>query len=290
MIVVDTSELKRPTQRKLHAALWELQRQRVRATPEVARELAPEASPTIELGGESFAERLLRTERERLSTKRIGQLRQQAWWAEEWRNGGSPYEIVILSNAEEELREEILAKIDPRCFPNTDADDIPDLHDATIVAESLAIGSKMLLTSNLRTIDRVEVNEWAKANGDRIGFNAEDVLYPADATLVEWTRSTEGLERWIQAGMLACWPRDNEASARQVIQATRAGIEAMSRGTGGKLVSAAERLLNGIEQHRDPVALVERTRATFPSATVESDRRHPTYPQREASMDRGGWR
>ena len=113
--------------------------------------------------------------------------------------------------------DDILEEIDPRCFPRTDSDDIVDLPDAHIVAESLAIGAKMLLTSNMRTIDRVEVNEWAIANGKRLGFKPEDVLYPADATLVEWTRSEEGLERWIQAGLLACWPRHDQAKPRTLM-------------------------------------------------------------------------
>ena len=60
MIVVDTSELMRPTQRKLHAAWWELQGQPVRSTITVARELAAEAAHVAEFGGESSAERLLR--------------------------------------------------------------------------------------------------------------------------------------------------------------------------------------------------------------------------------------
>ena len=41
MILVDTTELMRPTQLKLHAAWQELQGRQVLATPSVARELAP---------------------------------------------------------------------------------------------------------------------------------------------------------------------------------------------------------------------------------------------------------
>ena len=45
--LVDTSELKRPTQRKLHAAWCELQREQVLATPGVADELAPLAANVL---------------------------------------------------------------------------------------------------------------------------------------------------------------------------------------------------------------------------------------------------
>ena len=279
MIVVDTSELLRPTQRKLHAAWWELQGQPVRATIAVARELAAEAALVAEFGGESSAERLLRQEGHRLTPKRESELRQHAWWAAEWRAPDGPYRIVVPTREQEDIVHRILDRFDPRCFPAaTTADDILTLPDARIVAESLAVGADLLLTSNLGSIDRVEVNEWAKANGRRLGFPPRDVVYPADATLVEWTRTAEGLDRAIQAGMLACWPAEDAAPAREVIDATRDGVGAMRRGTGGKLVEFADRIRNGIAHHPDPVDLVERTRATFPSSTVESDRRHPTYP------------
>ena len=45
--LVDTSELKRPTQRKLHAAWRELQGERVLASPGVADELAPLAANVL---------------------------------------------------------------------------------------------------------------------------------------------------------------------------------------------------------------------------------------------------
>ncbi len=47
MLLVDTSELKRPTQRKLHAAWHELHGRRVLASPTVADELAPFATDTL---------------------------------------------------------------------------------------------------------------------------------------------------------------------------------------------------------------------------------------------------
>jgi hypothetical protein len=136
----------------------------------------------------------------------------------------------------------------------------------------------MLLTSNMRTIDRSEVNRWAVENGKALGFKPEPVLFHADATLVSWTAEPAQLERWIQAGMIACWPREDDAPTMTVIDRTLEGIGAMSRGSGGKLQDAAARLVNGLEQHDDPEALVERTRARLPSATVETDRFHPTYP------------
>ena len=95
------------------------------------------------------------------------------------------------------------------------------------------------------------------------------------------------LERWIQAGLLACWPSANNAPAGAVLDSTEEGIGRMTRGDGGKLRHAGQRLLNGLRKHPDPDGLVERTRRRLPSPTVESDRRHPTYPHRPSGTDPG---
>ena len=278
MIVVDTSELRRPVQRKLHAAWWELADQQVLATRTVANELAPLGADPTAVNGRSAADALLASAGPETSEERLNEVEQQAWWATMWRSPDSPYRIVPLTEEQEGLTRRLLEKIDRRCFPTTDPGDIDRSGDARIVCEAAAIGAKMLLTSNMRTIDRTEVNRWAVENGEALGFKPEPVLFHADATLVSWTTEPAQLERWIQAGMMACWPRDDDAPTMTIIDRTLKGIGAMSRGTGGKLQDAAARLVNGLEQHADPEGLVQRTRARLPSATIETDRFHPTYP------------
>ena len=78
MILVDTRELTRPTQRKLHAAWQELQGRQVLATPSVARELAPLAVDVPWMGRPSDAENRLRAGGSRLPQRRENKLRQQA--------------------------------------------------------------------------------------------------------------------------------------------------------------------------------------------------------------------
>ena len=286
MILVDTSEL-RPTQRKLHAAWQELQGRQVLATPGVARELAPLAVDVAWMGRPSDAENRLRAGGSRLPKRRGNELRQQAWWGEMWADGKSPYGIVTLTPEQEELAERIRTVIDPACFPNTDPEDIPGLGDAAIVSESMALGAKLLLTSDLRSIDHIEVNRWTVENGTEWGIPAEETLHDADLTFLDWTKTPAELERWIQAGLLACWPSANNAPAGAVLDSTEEGIGRMTRGDGGKLRHAGQRLLNGLRKHPDPDGLVERTRRRLPSPTVESDRRHPTYPHRPSGTDPG---
>ena len=232
----------------------------------------------------NLVEVALRDNENTLSTERREELKRQVWWGRMWQDPESPYQVVTLTTGQQELAGRLRTRISPNCFPTTDPADIPNLTDARIVTESLALGAKLLLTSNLRTIDRFEVNRWVIEHGERFGIRAEQVVYSADDAITEWTAEPEKLERWIQAGFLACWPESDKADATEVIESTIASIEALWRGDGGKLPQAAARLLNGLDKHPDPVALVERTRQGLPSRTVESDRIHPSYRRRPSRL------
>ena len=278
MIVVDTTELTRDTQRKLHAAWWELKGKQLLATPAVAEELAPLGAPGAAEAGAKASDHLTALIREAQSEARKQRLRIQQWWATQWENPRSPYGITKLNAQQEEIRAAVLQQIDESCFPGADA---MELHaDARIVAESIALGAKMLLTSDTGTMNRTRVNEWAKRNGDRLGFPARDVCYAADNTLVKWTHAPADVQKWLQAGMIACWPATDDAPASQVINETLARIDLMRSGSTGKLVEAAERLINELRGHPDPLGMVEATRKLLPSATVDSERRHPEYQPR----------
>ena len=124
-------------------------------SPSVARELAPLGAEPTAVDGRSAAEALLRNLGPDTGTRRITELRMQAWWAEMWRAPESPYRIVSLDEKQEELVDRLLLAIDRRCFPTTEPGDIEQHPDARIVCESVVLGAKMLLTSNLRSIDRV---------------------------------------------------------------------------------------------------------------------------------------
>ena len=106
------------------------------------------------------------------------------------------------------------------------------------------------------------------------------MLYPADETLVQWTRTPSAVEKWLQAGMIACWPASDNARATEVVKETLSRIDRMRSGSGGKLVNAAGRLINELRAHADPLGLVEQTRKLLPSATIDSERAHPTYQLR----------
>ena len=290
------SEL-RPTQRKLHAAWQELQGRQVLATPGVARELAPLAVDVAWMGRPSDAENRLRAGGSRLPKRRGNELRQQAWWGEMWADGKSPYGIVTLTPEQEELAERIRTVIDPACFPNTDPEDIPGLGDAAIVSESMALGAKLLLTSDLRSIDHIEVNRWTVENGTEWGIPAEETLHDADLTFLDWTKTPAELERWIQAGLLACWPSANNAPGRRGAGQHRRGHWQNDTRRRGQVAPrrpaaaqrAAEAPRPGRPGRADPTAAAEsygreRPPASDVPAPTERDRPRPTPTGRQRTV------
>ena len=133
----------------------------------------------------------------------------------------------------------------------------------------MATGSKVLLTSDLKTIDRIEVNRWTVENAGHFGLEPGPVVFDADATLVRWSDSPVGHQLLLQAALLATWPVDDDMPALDLVEHTQEHIAAMAAGEGGKLRDTAARIDNGLNYHLDPERLVESTRQLLPSATVD---------------------
>ena len=88
----------------------------------------------------------------------------------------------------------------------------------------------MLLTSDLRRIDRMEVNRWAVDNAGRFGLEPGPVVFDADAMLVRWSDSAAGHQLLLQAALLVTWPEDDNAPALEVVERTQEHIAAMVEG------------------------------------------------------------
>ena len=75
-----------------------------------------------------------------------------------WRDPESPYEKLELTVEQRELHTTLLANLPRECFPTANPLLLADNRDTQIVGETLALGGKMLLTSNMRTIDYIRLN------------------------------------------------------------------------------------------------------------------------------------
>ena len=103
-----------------------------------------------------------------------------------------------------------------RCWPNLPRECFPtancsaDNRDTQIVGERLALAGKMLLTSNMRTIEHIRLSD----NGARFGSSPSPWSSRPMTSLLRWTRSPPAGERWIQAGMLASRPAQGRHQRR----------------------------------------------------------------------------
>ena len=281
LILVDTNELRYAGPRKLQAAWAEVHNRKVLLPPTVCIELAWEAVPPDAVNGRSQAEHRLKHENVDDETKL--RLKKQAWWANMWRDANSPYQAVELTPKQEQLKNEIAEQITAECFKNADLYNVPEHRDTLIVAETLAFGGRLLLTSNIRSIKHEVVNKWAKENGSKLGFRPEPVIYPTDPTLLEWTGRKGELELWTHAGLIACWPKNDDAPAMEVLRKTIGDLKKFTQKPGAPLRGSSRRLIRALERHPNPIGLIEETRKHLPSPTITRDRQHPTFPERPSA-------
>lgn len=282
LILVDTSEVLKNGPRKLHAAWREVHDGKVVVPTTVGTELAPLAVPPDGLAGLSAAEHMLRDPGRRLSEARKFQLEKQAWWANVWRDDNSPYQLATLSDAQLSQKDKIASEIDAKCFRDAHAGNIAEHRDTQIICETLVLRGQILLTSNMRSIIHKEVNAWAVEKGEELGFPARPLLFHADEAIVEWTTDARERELWLQAGLIACWPRNDGAGAKEVVEKAISDIEKFTGDENAILHWSGTELVDGLKNHKDWESLVERTRTKLPSPTIETDRQHPTYPKRPA--------
>ncbi len=110
-----------------------------------------------------------------------------------WREEQSPYRVIELNEEQDRVYRNLLRAIDPGCFRNANAAFVSEHRDTQIICESIAVNATMLMTSNMRSIDRERVNEWAINNGDRLGFAAEPV--------VQWCILLRDLRTFVSRGV-----------------------------------------------------------------------------------------
>lgn len=289
MTFYDTTELFRNGTRKFHAAWTEIHNSHVHITPTVARELAPQAAVPGWQTKVSEPEQLLAEaagggEQQDAATKLRRE--RQAWWARMWRSEHSPYRLHDLTNEQENRLEALLDAIPAECFPAANDGTIPLHRDARIVCETAVLGGRMLLTSNMGTMKHEQVNKWFETRAPKFGLPARGVVFRADAALSAELMRPGGLERGLQAAILATWTK-RERTQDEITSDCLERLEQMYAGTGGQLRTTARLLHDGLKRHPAPERIVANLRLRLPSPAAESDYYHPTYPQRPVAAEYG---
>ena len=287
MTLYDSSELARTGTRKFHTAWAELNGKKILMPPTVGLELAPDGRFDDDNQGVSYAERrLAKAQPASLPKNTQRYLEKQAWWSMMWRSPESPYQLIRLSDDQRDLAEELARAIPPACFPGAPAGHIREHRDTRIICETLAIGGEMLLTSNMRTINHDRVNEWTVQKGTQLGFRSSPIVFNADAALALTLLTETELDRGMRAAILATWTPEPRTTT-QIINDSINGLTRMTRGTGGHLRVTTGLILEDLKEYPDHDRLVAAVREGLPSPAVESDRAHPTHPDRPGDRTYG---
>ena len=168
----------------------------------------------------------------------------------------SPFVLPSLSEEQEEAAYEIRSKFTSACFPGTHPVTIHGHSDALVVSQSLALGTDVLVTGDVRTIDHYEINLIA---GQLLGRNAPFVT-TLDQALCDAYPGARAAEHLLTVAMSTVAPVEHEP-AWQVDAAHQALDELHRAMVGAGLRVTAQRLDTRWNECRDLTALLERSRS-----------------------------
>ena len=168
----------------------------------------------------------------------------------------SPFVLPSLSEEQEEAAYEIRSKFTSACFPGTHPVTIHGHSDALVVSQSLALGTDVLVTGDIRTIDHYEINLIA---GQLLGRNAPFVT-TLDQALCDAYPGARAAEHLLTVAMSTVAPVEHEP-AWQVDAAHQALDELHRAMVGAGLRVTAQRLDTRWNECRDLTALLERSRS-----------------------------
>ena len=117
---------------------------------------------------------LLPTVWEQLASTRKGRIGvNAASWRRVRTHRDAPFRWLELDNEQREAVDDVLQHFTEPCFPKLVADQIPDDADANIIAEALVVGTDVLVTQDINSINHDEINFVIEK---RLGANSGFVL------------------------------------------------------------------------------------------------------------------
>ena len=223
-LAFDTNLLSRPLTRRLMLLWMELSGLTVVVLPTVRKEL------TFKREHSTKEQRLLDDLYESV-------------WEESWRKT-EPYELLRLTEDQEELAGEMLKSFTLRCFPKAASKErIARLPDANILAEAIAAGVDMVVTNNMASIDHMEVNALVRA----VTGSNENIIASADDALLTTHVGGEGSRHLLTMFMASSWPDRGHRSMS--MSDCHEHLVTCSRGlaTGAAMPNCAVRMTNAFD-------------------------------------------
>lgn len=270
----DQNRLLKETDRRFHATDIELAGGFIQIVPAVVARLAPQ----VTIGAWSFTETtLLQMEQIQAdlgNDREVHRVREQRWWTHQWRLSNGLYRVRQLSRTENALAERLLGPhgIPPECFPRAEGA-LADDNDAQIIAQVIAVGGTLLISSNLVMVrDRILQAWFDRHHNEWPGVQARKLVQRVDPWFCRWWRHERGPAVYTRSALAAFWPEATNASAELVRAHAEEGLAALAR---GHFPTFAPQVLEHIRSAPDLENHIETVRRNLPLRTrrAEAERR-----------------
>ena len=227
----DTGTLSTPTPRKLVGCWMEQAGRKTVIVPEVWRELTQSQGPAAR-------------EYPKNAWRRLAE------------RPDSPFVLPSLSEEQEEAAYDIRSKFTSACFPGVHPVAIHTHGDALVVSQSLALGTDILVTGDIRTIDHYEINLIVR---QLLGRNAPFVT-TLDQALCEAYPGGRAVEQLLILAMSTVAPVEHEPEWQ--VDGAHQSLDELRRAmVGAGLTATAQRLDARWNECRDLTAMLGRARA-----------------------------
>ena len=167
----------------------------------------------------------------------------------------SPFLLPNLSEEQEEAAYDIRSKFTSACFPGAHPTTIHTHGDALVVSQALALGTDILVTGDIRTIDHYEINLIVR---QILGRNAPFVT-TLDQALCNAYPGGSATEQLLTVALSTVAPAVREPEWQ--VEAAHRDLGELRRAmTGAGLTVTAQRLDTRWNECRDLTALLEKAR------------------------------
>ena len=226
----DENRLIHETDRRLHAADMELSGGYIQVVPAVAKKIAA----FVQEGALAWSEgQTQQAEALQDDAEEARRLRGERWWISEWRRKDGLYRLKRLTGEERALTRLLLGRdgLPTDAFPRAQGR-LADDNDAQMVAEVMASGGRMIITSNRVLIEKDMLDEWLKRNQNHWpGLSSDKLLADVDPLYTRWWKGHPlGPKLMTRIVLNAYWPQNERAQTEEVIAEAKKGAQSLERG------------------------------------------------------------
>ena len=251
----DTVTLLRPTPRKLVCLWMEKAGLRTVLLPTVWEQLAGTRKNRVGVNATSW--RRLRT------------------------HSNTPFRWLELDDEQQEAIDDVLQHFTEPCFPRLVADQIPDDADANIIAEALIVGTDVLVTQDINSINHDEINFVIEK---RLGANSGFVL-TLDRALARAFPGGEPADHLLTLALATIAPANLPQQQEWPVEDARQSFANLLRAMAGANVrETAQRLDVRWDQCGDLERMLEEARKIAENSCAMQFERMRAGWQREAAQ------